>query len=106
FGLGLTIPASYAPRKIKTCVVKDYYEQWTDREGNECSARIQSHMETIKKHFTIYPIYDPSPLGNSPRVSEQPMSLEELKGYARRISNPVYNPMELISNKEKGAKKK
>lgn len=105
FGLGLTIPASYAPRKIKTCVVKDYCEQWTDREGNECSARIQSHMETIKKHFTIYPIYDPSPLGNSPRVSEQPMSLEELKGYARRISNPVYNPMELINNKEKGAKK-
>lgn len=105
FGLGLTIPASYAPRKIKTCVVKDYFEQWTDREGNECGARIQSHVETIKKHFTIYPIYDPSPLGNSPRVSEQPMSLEELKGYARRISNPVYNPMELIKNKERGAKK-
>lgn len=105
FGLGLTIPASYAPRKIKTCVVKDYFEQWTDREGNECGARIQSHVETIKKHFTIYPIYDPSPLGNSPRVSEQPMSLEELKGYARRISNPVYNPLELIKNKERGVKK-
>lgn len=105
FGLGLTIPASYAPRKIKTCVVKDYFEQWTDREGKECGARIQSHVETIKKHFTIYPIYDPSPLGNSPRVSEQPMSLEELKGYARRISNPVYNPLELIKNKERGAKK-
>lgn len=105
FGLGLTIPASYAPRQIRSCVVKEYREEWTDREGHECSALIKSHMETIKKRFTIYPIYDPSPLGNSPRVSEQPMSLEELKGYARRIANPVYNPLELIKNKDKGAKK-
>lgn len=105
FGLGLTIPAKYEPRKIKTCIVKDYREEWTDREGNACAAEIKSHMETIKKHFTIYPIYDPSPLGNSVRQSEQPMNLEELKGYARRISNPIYNPLELINNKEKGAKK-
>ena len=105
FGLGLTIPAKYAPRKIKTCIVNPHREEWTDREGNECSAEIKSYVDTIKKHFTIYPIYDPSPLGNSPRVSDQPMSLEELKGYARRISNPVYNPLELINNKKKGAKK-
>lgn len=105
FGLGLTIPAKYAPRKIKTCVVKDYFEEWTDRDGNSCTASIKSYMETINKRFTIYPIFDPSPLGNTVRATEQPMSLEELKGYARRISNPVYNPLELIKNKERGAKK-
>lgn len=105
FGLGLTIPAKYAPRIIKTCVVKDYLEEWQDREGNYCKVAIKSHMETINKRFTIYPIYDPSPVGNSARPLEQKITLDELKGYARRISNPIYNPLELINKKSKGVKK-
>lgn len=100
FGLGLTIPAKYAPRNIRKCIVKEYIEEWTDREGRSCSAAIKSHMETLHKRFTIYPIYDPSPIGNAVRP-DVPMTIKELTSYARHIQNPVYNPVELITNKNK-----
>ena len=105
FGLGLTIPAKWEPRKIKSCISRPRVEEWTDREGNEIRSEIQSYTDISYKRFTLYPIMDPSPLGNSIRNTDDPPTLEEIKVYARQIINPVYNPLELIQNKKKGVKK-
>ena len=102
FGLGLTIPAEYQPRRIRSCIVKDYVESWTDRDGNNVEERIQSHIETIYKRFTIFPIMAASPLGNKIRPSEAATAptLDEIKDLARRVSCPVFDPANYARNKE------
>lgn len=99
FGLGLTIPASYAPRVVKVPITKTKVEEWEDRDGNRCSAQIESYLQEINTRFTLYPAMDPSPLGNSPKPKESPTTVEELAYYARQISNPVYNPLHYIKKR-------
>lgn len=100
FGLGLTIPAKYEPRKIKTCISQPSYEEWTDRDGNNCSAEILSYVKKIPKRFTLYPIMSPGPMANTIKADDQPLTLNELKSYARRIINPVYNPLVYINRRK------
>lgn len=100
FGLGLTIPASYAPRIVKIPVSRTKTETWIDRDANRCSAQIESYLATINTRFTLYPSLDPSPLGNPPKPQESPTTVEELAHYARQICNPIYNPLHYI-NKHK-----
>ena len=92
FGLGLTIPAKDAPRVMKVCVVKDYIEEWTDREGNKCYERIKSHMQTINKKFTIYDISSAGPLSNPIRPEGTAVSLQDLKEWSRKVCCPVFDP--------------
>ena len=103
FGLGLTIPASYAPRIVKIPISRTKVEEWEDRDGNRCSVQIESYLAEINTRFTLYPSLDPSPLGNPVKPEESPTTVEELEHYARQICNPIYNPLHYI-NKRSGKK--
>ena len=74
------------------CVVKDYVEEWTDREGNKCCERIKSHMQTINKKFTIYDISSAGPLSNPIRPEGTAVSLQDLKEWSRKVCCPVFDP--------------
>ena len=102
FGLGLTIPAEYDPRVVSMPVNEEIREEWTDRDGNRCTSSASSYVKTIKSKFTLYPAMDPSPLGNAVKPGGAPATVEELAFFARKVSNPCYNPLNYIN--KKGAK--
>jgi len=91
FGIGLTIPEEYAPRKISSCINEPDTIEYTDRDGNTIINYVLTHSITEQKRFTIYPAMSIKPLSNSPKANGKPFTLEEIKHYAEQLRTPDYN---------------
>lgn len=98
FGINLTIPASYAPRIVKIPINSNAHEVWTDRDGNRAEGDILCYVKTSYNKFTLCPADDPTPIGNSIKPGEG-VTLNEIKYFASKVRNPVYNPAYYINQR-------
>lgn len=103
FGINLTIPAEYAPRIVKIPINTNVHEVWTDREGNRCEGDVYSYVKTTLCKFTLCPADDVSPRANTIKPGE-PVTLNEVKYFASKAKNYVYNPAAYFNQRKKEKK--
>lgn len=100
FGINLTIPADYKPRIVKIPINANLHEVWTDRDGNRCEGDVLSYVKTSYNKFTLCPADEPSAMGNGIKPGEA-VTLNEVKYFASKVKNPVYNPAYYINIKKR-----
>ena len=99
FGLGLCIPAEYEPRVLKMPTSEPHVEEWTDRDGNRCRSEVLCYVKRVQSRFTLYPALEADPALVNPIKPGEKITVNELDQLARKIRNPIYNPLNYIDRR-------
>lgn len=96
FHINAVIPSEYKPRIVKIPVNSDIHEIWTDRDGNRCEGDVLSYVKETHCKFTLCPADMPD---NEIKPGEA-TTLEEVKYFASKIRNQVFNPAYYYNRKK------